>query len=91
LTGSISESSSESDDKDNTLLCLRSELDNTLVLVRREVLVLRLEKLAALESSHGGDIILSLTFFQENDSLLDGIKYDSLLFDDFEFGVKRDC
>ena len=58
-TGSASESSSESDDNDSTLLCLRSEFDNTLLLVRLDVPVLRLEKLAALEDSHGGEITVS--------------------------------
>jgi hypothetical protein len=91
LTGSGSESSSESDDKDSTLRCLRSELDNTLALVRRDVLEFRLEKLAALDPSHGGEIMLSLTFFQENDSLLDGLKCDSRLLGDFEFGVTWEC
>jgi hypothetical protein len=90
LIGSASESSSESDDKDSTLLCLRSESDNTLAL-RLDAFVLRLEKLAALDDSHGGEPMLSLTFFQENDSLLEGLKYDSRLLACFELGVARDC
>lgn len=89
LTGSVSESSSESDDKDSTLLCLRSELDNTLAL-RLDVLVLRLETLAALDDSHGGEPMLSPTFFQEN-SLLEGFKYDSRLLTCFELEIARDC
>jgi hypothetical protein len=73
LTGSRSEaSSSESEDSDKTLLCFRSEFENALVLVCRDVFVFRLEMLAALES-HGGLIMLSRTCFQENGSLSAGL------------------
>jgi hypothetical protein len=77
LTGSGSESPSESDDNDNTLLCFRSDLDITSALVCLDALVLRLETLAALEDSHGGEAMCSRTFFHEKDSLFDGLEYDS--------------
>ena len=72
LAGSRSEaSSSDSEDNDKTLLCFKSEFENALVLVCRDVFVFRLEILAALES-HGGLIMLSRTCFQENGSLSAG-------------------
>jgi hypothetical protein len=49
--GSRSEvSPSESDDSESTLFFFRSELEIALVLVFREDLVLRLDKLAALDT-----------------------------------------
>lgn len=45
--------------------------------VRLEVLVLRLEMLAALEVSHGGATILALTLFQEKGWFSPGFEYGS--------------
>ncbi len=73
-------SPSESEDKDKTLFCLRSEFEKALVLVCLDVLVLRLETLAALDTSHGGDIMLDLMFFQENLSLFAGLKLGCSMF-----------
>ena len=91
LVGSASESSpSDSDDKDRTLLCFKSELDNTLVLVCLDVFVLRLDMLAALETSQGGEIMLARTFFQENASLSTGLPINSLFFVGFDVGSFRE-
>jgi len=85
--GSRSESSSpESEDKESTLCCFKSVLEIKLALVCLEVFVLRLEMLAALELSHGGDARLARTFFQEKLSLLDGLGCGSRFVTDCDLG-----
>jgi hypothetical protein len=91
LTGSASESSpSDSDDRDRTLLCFKLELDNILVLVCLDVFVLRLDMLAALETSQGGEIMLARTFFHENASLSTELRTDSLFLAGFDTGLIRE-
>lgn len=68
-SASASGSSSESDERERTLFCLRSEVEKALTLVCLEVFEFLLDILAALEPSQGGETTLDLAFCQDKLSL----------------------